>query len=241
MNFIKQNLLILVFGILLAGMTGYVFILADTVKGLGPLDFVGAAGQPLAQAPPQPEVDLTSEDSLALLALRENDKIKGNRDAKLLLIEYSDYECPFCQQFHETAQQLVNDYDGQLAWAYRHFPLDIHPGADDKSIFAECIYNEYGEDAFWSFTDYIFENIQTPVSQLETVAADLGYSSAGLTSCLENNETADFVLEDFNNGLALGVNGTPGNFIYNRETGEVTPVTGALPYENIKPLVDQLL
>lgn len=90
--------------------------------------------------------DVTSEDW-----------VKGNRDAKVALIEYSDFECPFCQQFHSSAQQALDAYPNDLQWVYRHFPLDFHPNANKYAYTAECVAELGGNDAFWAFADKIFE------------------------------------------------------------------------------------
>jgi protein-disulfide isomerase len=85
------------------------------------------------------------------------DWVKGNRDAKIALIEYSDFECPFCQQFHASAQQALDTYPNDLQWVYRHFPLDFHPNANKYAYTAECAAELGGNDAFWAFADKIFE------------------------------------------------------------------------------------
>src|SRR3990172_10709350 len=90
--------------------------------------------------------------------LRQDDHIRGDKNARMLLIEYSDLECPFCKRFHPTAQQLVDEYNGQVVWVYRHFPLDqIHQKADKEAEAVECAYELAGNDGFWKLTDKIFE------------------------------------------------------------------------------------
>jgi len=84
------------------------------------------------------------------------DHIRGNRDGSIALIEYSDYECPFCTRVHPTHKALIESYD-ELMWVYRHFPLSFHPNAMPAAVSSECIAELAGEDAFWTFTDGIFE------------------------------------------------------------------------------------
>ena len=101
---------------------------------------------------------LTSEQISKLPKVSASDYVKGNRNSQVYLIEYSDYDCPFCTRFHPTAQQLVDNYK-ELAWVYRHFPLDqIHPGARSVSEAAECVGELGGDDAFWKFTDKVYES-----------------------------------------------------------------------------------
>jgi protein-disulfide isomerase len=81
--------------------------------------------------------------------------ILGNEKADIVIIEYSDYECPFCHRVHPTLQQLMTDYDGKIAWVFRHYPLPptMHPNAMPMAIGAECAAAQGGADAFWAYTD----------------------------------------------------------------------------------------
>ena len=90
---------------------------------------------------------------LSLLQIRDNDIVRGNND--ILLIEYSDYECPFCQRFHGTAQTLVDT--NQVAWVYRHLPLPFHATAKDGAIIGECVRIHKGMEAAWRYTDGVFK------------------------------------------------------------------------------------
>lgn len=83
----------------------------------------------------------------------DTDHYKGSKNAKIAIIEYSDYECPFCHRVHPTIQSLVDKYDGDVVWIYRHFPLGFHPEALPLAIGAECVAKLKGNDAFWKFTD----------------------------------------------------------------------------------------
>src|SRR5690606_9022418 len=88
------------------------------------------------------------------------DYIRGNPNAPILLIEYSDYDCPFCKQFHATLNQIMDEYGvtGKVAWVYRQFPLaQLHPNSPRISEAALCVGELGGNDAFWKFTDRIFE------------------------------------------------------------------------------------
>lgn len=85
----------------------------------------------------------------------ENDHIRGDKDAEIAIIEYSDYECPFCRRVHPTMQQLVDQYDGKVMWVYRHYPLSFHPEAMPLAIGAECAGELGGNDAYWEFTDKV--------------------------------------------------------------------------------------
>jgi protein-disulfide isomerase len=118
-----------------------------------------AGAQPLTNVENAYESLLAGEgdDSIDLEGIFPSDFVRGDRNARVLLIEYSDYDCPFCIRFHNTAIQLIEKYAGQIAWIYRQFPLDsLHPDARIKSQGAYCAGKLGGNDAFWAFSDAMF-------------------------------------------------------------------------------------
>jgi protein-disulfide isomerase len=103
------------------------------------------------------EGKLTAEQIARIPKVSAADHVRGSRSAQVFLIEYSDFQCSFCARFHPTAKQLVDEYQN-VAWVYRHFPLDaIHPLARPTAEASECVAELGGNDAFWEFTDAIFE------------------------------------------------------------------------------------
>ena len=177
--------------------------------------------------------------------ISESDHVRGNRSARVALIEYSDLECPFCKRFHPTLLQLLEEYGDQLALVYRHFPLDqLHPKADKEAEASECVRELGGEEAFWKFVDKIFEvtpsNNGLDHTQLPTYASEAGVDSGAFKSCLDSGKYADYVEADFQGGGNAGITGTPGNFVLNQK-GEAWMVVGAQPYENVKAVIDEAL
>ena len=91
--------------------------------------------------------------------LTADDHIRGDANAPVKIVEFSDLECPYCKSFHPTMQQVVDQYQGQVVWAYRHLPLEnIHPSARPLAEGSECAARLGGNDAFWQYVDYIFSN-----------------------------------------------------------------------------------
>ncbi|MBT4516971.1 MAG: thioredoxin domain-containing protein [Candidatus Komeilibacteria bacterium] len=85
---------------------------------------------------------------------KDIDWLRGDKDAKITIVEFSDIDCPFCKRFHTTMKQIITDYDGQVNWVYRHFPLtNLHPDATKKAEAAECAGDVGGSDKFWQFVD----------------------------------------------------------------------------------------
>lgn len=175
----------------------------------------------------------------------DKDHIRGSLDAEVYLIEYSDLECPFCKQFHLTAQQAVDEYKDKVTWVYRHFPLDtLHPKADKEAEAAECAFELGGQDGFWKYVDKIFEvtpsNNGLDLAKLPTYAGQVGLNQSSFTSCLDSGRYADLVEEQYQGGITAGVTGTPGNFIMNKK-GEVWIIPGAVPFETLKVTIDEAL
>jgi protein-disulfide isomerase len=85
----------------------------------------------------------------------DTDHVYGDTNAAIAIIEYSDFECPFCHAVHPTYKQIMEQYDGKVMWVYRHFPLSFHAGAMPLAIGSECANQLGGNDAFWAYTDAI--------------------------------------------------------------------------------------
>jgi protein-disulfide isomerase len=100
---------------------------------------------------------LSNDQAAKLPGLKDQDHVRGKKDAQVLLIEYSDFQCPYCQRFHSTTLQILKDYANEVGFVYRHFPLDqLHPYARPAAEASECIKEIGGEDAFWKFADMAF-------------------------------------------------------------------------------------
>ncbi len=130
------------------------------------------------------------------------DHIKGSPDAVISLIEYSDFECPYCKRFHPTAETIVKAYGGKVNWVYRHLPLPMHnPGAIRQAEAAECANELGGNDAFWKFTDWIYKRTKSggkgfPTEQLAPLAAEIGLDKEQFQSCLASGKHKARVQED---------------------------------------------
>ncbi|MCA9363168.1 thioredoxin domain-containing protein [Candidatus Kaiserbacteria bacterium] len=130
------------------------------VNGALPLasikQLVEVAKAEAAEGPGSSEEELAYEN---MDPVTESDNIKGNPDAGIVIVEYSDFDCPFCTRFHATMNQVVKEYDGEVAWVYRHFPLEqLHPNAKSVAIASECVAKLEGNDAFWKFADSYLSN-----------------------------------------------------------------------------------
>ena len=179
--------------------------------------------------------------------ITDEDYVIGSLDAPVILVEYSDYECPFCNRFHPTMKQIVDEYGDQVAWVYRHFPLtNIHPRAQISAEAAECVGKIAGNDAFWQYSDRLFEEAGLSGADALTedlllqYATDLGVSTSAVQACLDSGETTELVNADTAGGRAAGITGTPGTVLITQE-GDYELISGALPFEQITTVIDQYL
>jgi len=180
-----------------------------------------------------PSAAAASAKSLA--AVTEDDHVRGDLEkAKVVLIEYSDYECPFCGRHHPTMQEVMDQYGDDVAWVYRHFPLtSIHPQAMPAALAAECA-NEQGK--FWEYTDELFDNqAKLSSSFYSELAGDLGLNTSKFDDCVESEKYATRVKADIASGQAAGASGTPATFVNG------TLVSGAVPASTFTSLIDAAL
>lgn len=245
---VKADLLEKLIPVLLVASIGLAFLVGVLWQKVANLEGGGRAGSTTqvpsgdtAAQPQRPTSGKLSEDQVSKIPeLTNDDHVRGNRNAKVFLIEYSDLECPFCSKFHSTALQVLDEYGDDVAWVYRHFPLDqIHPKARPAAQAAECVAEIGGEDAFWAFADEIFSD-QTKLSDIAAIASSIGVSGSSYTSCVNSEKYADKVEEQYQGGLTAGVTGTPGNFIIN-DKGDAWLIPGALPFETLKTTIDEAL
>jgi len=177
----------------------------------------------------------------------ERDHIYGDPKAPISLIEYSDFECPFCKTFHPTAKRIVDSSDGEVNWVYRHFPLAFHnPLAQQEAEASECAGSIGGNEAFWRYADLLYERTRSngkglSVDSLVPLAGEIGLDVIAFRTCFDSGLFAARVQEDFDEGARIGVTGTPGNIILNNETGEAVPAAGAIPYKSLRTVIDRLL
>lgn len=236
MNEIKNNnimmpLAIILAGILIAGAVLY----SSGNKQIGENNLAVQVNQPQAE---------TGGTTITIRPITNRDHILGNPDAPVKIIEFSDTECPFCKRFHPTLKQAIDEYgkNGQVAWVYRHFPLDaIHSKARKEAEATECA-NELGEnDKFWAYLDRLFEvtpsNNNLDPKELPEIAAYVGLDKAKFTQCLDSGKYAQHVNDDLADAQNSGGNGTPWSVVV-AQNGKKFPLSGAQPYSAVKALIE---
>lgn len=168
------------------------------------------------------------------LKILESDHVFGDKNAPVVMIEYSDFQCPFCLRFHPTIKQILKEYPDKVAWVYRHFPLDsIHQHARRAAEASECA-AEQGK--FFEYADELFNNQSNLGEDLYTqLASKLGLDTGQFEDCLSSGKYKTKINADVSSGQAAGVRGTPATFI----NGQL--VSGAQSFDTVKGIIDSEL
>ncbi len=187
-----------------------------------------------------------SEDNQQRTVSMDDDHVKGQPQAKLTLIEFSDFQCPFCERFYrETLPLIEKEYirTGKVKMVYRDFPLEtIHPYAEKAAEAAQCA-GEQGK--FWEMHDMLFKNhTALGLDNLKKYAMDLDLSPTLFDNCLDTGKFAEEVRKDMLDGQNVGVQGTPTFFVGYSTKGkniQGTPIRGSRPYMAFKQVFDEML
>ena len=177
-----------------------------------------------------------------------NDHILGSPSARVVVIEYSDTECPYCKNFHTTMNSIMQEYGkgGEVAWVYRHYPIvGLHPKSPKEAEATECAANIGGNSKFWEYINKIYEttpsNNGLDPKELTNIAKQVGLSSTAFDTCLNSGEFTPRVNADIKNAGEIGISGTPYSVIIDTKTNKFYPIEGAYPYAQVKSAIDLML
>jgi len=179
-------------------------------------------------------------------SMDDDDPVKGDPNAPITIVEFSDFQCPFCKKFHATTLPLLekNYIDtGKVKFVYRDFPIrSIHPNAVPAALASECADDQ---EKFWQYHDSVFENqkswggmsVSNAISTFQQYASDVGLEMDEFNQCLGTAKHLTEVDGDLQDGRSYGVTGTPGFFVGNDELGYVK-IIGAQPYSVFERLIE---
>lgn len=236
------------FGVLL--IAGVFFVVGFFVGSLwtenkmlrGGSKVAAPSASPTAAAPAA-DAGPTAEQLKNVPPVTDDDYIRGNKNAKVVLVEYSDFECPFCASFHPTMEKIIEEYGDKIAWVYRHYPLSFHPQAMPSAQASECVAKEAGKDAFWKFADTIFatnaKNGGITKDDVLAAAEAAGANRASVQTCIDGGEFKTKVQDMMDKASTAGIGGTPGTILISGDQYEL--INGALPYESVKTTIDKYL
>ncbi|MFZ2253031.1 MAG: thioredoxin domain-containing protein [Minisyncoccia bacterium] len=235
---IQKNTLAMPIAVVIAG----VLIAGAVIYSGGKAPTAGTANQPQQQQVAQQTGDLEQ-----MTPVTSKDHIRGNPDAPVKIVEYSDTECPFCKRFHSTMKEVMDTYgkDGKVAWVYRHFPLDqLHSKARKEAVALECANEQGGNDKFWSYADRLYEvtpaNNGLDPAELPKIAEFVGLDTGKFNTCLASTKYDKHIEDEVQNAQATGGNGTPWSIVV-AKNGKKYPLSGAQPYASIKQLIETAL
>ncbi len=176
-----------------------------------------------------------------------DDYVRGDKDAELTLIEYSDLECPFCKRFHPVMLQVMDEYKGKVRWVYRQFPLtEIHQNAQKESVAALCVGKLGGSDAYWKFTDAIFDRSAAGgtgfnLTDLPALAKEVGVNESKFNDCYNGTEMDARVTAETADGAGAGAQGTPTTFVVDKSGKTLTTFPGYVTFDQVKATLDSIL
>jgi protein-disulfide isomerase len=153
--------------------------------------------------------------------------VRGTANARLTLLEFADYECPYCQQIEPILNRIETEFKDQIAFAYKDYPLGMHPEAPKAAEAAHCAGTQ---GKFWEYHDLIFASKRMDLASLKSDARDLKLDTAAFDACLAKNETAPLVKESSSEAETLGLQGTPTLFVNGRYVSNST-------YEGIRGVI----
>lgn len=164
-----------------------------------------------------PAETANNDNNLTAIDLRPvsaDEHIVGNSDAKIVIVEYSDTECPYCKVFQNTLHIVITKNNNDVAWVYRHYPIaQLHPKAFHEAEATECAWEQGGNFTFWKYIDEIFarteSNNRLDVAELPKIAKDIGLDVSSFNTCLENGKYASKIQNDIEDGNKAGAKGTP--------------------------------
>lgn len=234
---IQMKDLLIPISIVIAGLCMAGGLYLSGLGGAPVQDKVADGGQPVAPA------DTTSKVN----PVTEADHVKGKLSASVKIVEYSDFECPFCKNHHKTLQSILTKYgEDKVAWVYRQFPLEqLHKKAMPVAMASECVAELGGNDAFWIFTDGYFEqtltNDRTDIDTLiPKLVAAAKVNKADFDTCFTANRHQEAIQEDMADAVETGGRGTPWGIIIG-PTGKTYPVNGAQPQAVIEQMIETAL
>jgi protein-disulfide isomerase len=201
---------------------------------------------------PQAQRPVASGSAENVKPISSEDHIKGDPNALVKVIEFSDTECPFCKRFHPTMQRIIDEYgkDGRVVWVYRHFPLDsIHSKARLEESATELAAELGGNDKFWEYLDKLFEiapsNDRLDLNMLPKIAEDIGLDRKPFEAIVSENDRsggkyAGHIRDNYNDGITSGVTGTPYSIVI-APNGKKFAINGAQSYSTVKSIIDLAL
>jgi len=181
-----------------------------------------------------------SSDKSEILAIVPDDLIRGNKDAKITIVEYSDFQCPYCIQYHNSLLELIQN-NSNVRWVYRHFPLSFHPYAKKAAFAVEAAARQ---NSFAEYSDKLAKNSQADGTGLKEAdliryATEMGLDMNKFKSDLNDKSISAKIDNNAKEAQALKIQGTPASYLIT-PSGEIQTLSGYLTYSQLKSKIDAI-
>lgn len=205
--------------------------------------FYSGHGEQNTSPSPTAEVDDITATAAPIKPVDEQDFIRGNPNAPIMIVEYADYECVHCLDFHATMKQIMDDFgaSGDVAWVFRQFPI-LGQSSVELSKAAYCMGNLGGAEAYYTFTDVMFSRepgTRANLANISSVATDAGIDKTAFENCLSSDSTTDHVSTAVADGQAAHIEGTPYSIVMVGD--QQVPLIGAQQTSTLRGLIQTLL
>ncbi|MBT3419209.1 MAG: thioredoxin domain-containing protein [Candidatus Magasanikbacteria bacterium] len=224
-------------GVLILCTIGFFILLGIVLKGGVDVSSSGSNGNDVVAVRDTAPTPTPAPSARVVPPVAADDYIRGNEDAPITIVEYSDLDCPYCGRFHETPKEVIAQ-NNNVKWVYRNWPLEsIHPDARRKANGAECA-GDQGK--YWEFIDAVFVANAAGGANTDTIAAQLGLNVSTFNSCIAQGEFDSKVQKHADQALAAGCRGTPCSFIL-KDGDAPIPLDGVVPTASVLQLIAPLL
>lgn len=233
--FSSNNILVALL-VVAAAVGGYLYNRVQTLeKG-------GTPNTQVAQDTTAPAAEPTTPTTMDVVKPdAKKDHWEGPLDAKVVMVEYTDFQCPYCKSFYLTPGKIMEEFK-DVSHVVRDFPLSFHEKAQKAAEAVECAAEQGGNASYFKFAHAVFEAMpDVALTELGDLAAKNGLNKAKLQTCIDSDKYAQNVKDDLAEGTKAGVRATPTTVLYNMKTGKTKVIEGALPYESVKPIVQEFL
>ncbi len=234
------------------GLAGLIvgYVIATGVNGMGGVQIGGTINNPTPSAPTaaDTQVPTPAPTNETPPTLSDESPFLGEADAPVTFIEFTDFQCPFCQRHvQQTFPEIKAKYvdTGKIKYVARHFPLSFHPNAQKASESAACAQDQ---DKFWEMHAKLFEaqgdwsglDAASAASKFKEYAKEIGLNAGTFATCLDTGAKAAFVKADMAAGSASGIDGTPGFWILG-PNGQSQKISGAYPFASFQTAIDGMM
>ncbi|PKL72601.1 hypothetical protein CVV26_01155 [Candidatus Kuenenbacteria bacterium HGW-Kuenenbacteria-1] len=224
----------LAIGIAICSLVGFVFLFSNGIQKSEKNVAENKEFVPNIQPPTTPPPsDKSEEIKTATFEINKDNHIMGDFNAPVTLVVFTDFQCPYCSRFKATIDETLKNYKDKVRVIFKHYPLEFHQNAQKAAEASECA-SEQGK--FWEMHDKLFTNQeQLGIDNFKKWGAELKLDGKKFDDCVNSGKYTEKVKKDLAEGLSKGVEGTPATFV----NGKL--VSGALPFENFKAIIDSEL